>query len=309
MDNAPRELVKLVIDKIHELGDKAAAEYFEVSPATISGWKNLKTFPSLVAAQKVWDDTLLCQSPESWEPQVDGGISLLMPMYENLEPVTFYTLMRCIKQYGMEKVRILPRWRTLVVEARNELAERALLTPDQWFVFTDADSVYPCGDAAVMAKHGCPMPTHKAARNALARIMSHPADKLIVGACYKDRRGGTKFQCENGFASPSENQRLLGLYSGKTTTDHLEKVGWLGFGMVRIHRSVFERMKEAAKPGGPLEEIAPPKGREKEPYGFFDTSRAQRGEDVKFCRRAAKLGIDVWLDHGLLLGHIGKHCY
>ena len=92
--------------------------------------------------------------------------------------------------------------------------------------------------------------------------MSHPADKLIVGALYKDRRGGRKAQCEGGFKSDAENARLLGFFDGKTQGDDLEKHGWVGFGMVRTHRSVFERMKEAAKPGGPLEEIAPPKGRE-----------------------------------------------
>ena len=62
-DNTPTNLVRLVLDKIAELGDKRAQEYFEVSAGTISAWKSLKTFPSLVAAQKVWDDSLLCQTP------------------------------------------------------------------------------------------------------------------------------------------------------------------------------------------------------------------------------------------------------
>ena len=305
-DNTPTNLVRLVLDKIAELGDKRAQEYFEVSAGTISAWKSLKTFPSLVAAQKVWDDSLLCQTPEVWGATDKGQVALLLPAYESIEPVTFFTLFKAIKGYGIDKIVMIPKWRTLIVEARNDLAERALLTKAEWFIWGDVDSVVPCGNSAVARKYGLNIPEHKSSRNAITRLMSHPADKLIVGALYKDRRGGRKAQCEGGFKSDAENARLLGFFDGKTQGDDLEKHGWVGFGMVRTHRSVFERMKEAAKPGGPLEEIAPPKGRENEPYGYFDTTRQARGEDVKFCRRAAQIGVDVWVDPGCLLGHIGK---
>lgn len=306
MDNTPRELIKLVIDKINQLGDKAAQEYFEVSAGTISAWKSLKTFPSIVAAQKCWDESLACQAPEVWGATNPSHIAILMPAYESIEPVTFFTLFRAIKNYGMDKVTVIPRWRTLIVEARNDLVERALLTNAEYFIWVDADSVVPCGNSAVAKHHGLNIPEQKAARNAITRLMSHPADKLVVGALYKDRRGGNRAQCEAAFRSPQENERLLGYFTGKTQGDALEKQGWVGFGMVRTHRSVFERMKEAAKPGGPLEEIRPPAGRESEPYGYFDTTRQARGEDVKFCRRCGQIGVEVFLDPGCILGHIGK---
>lgn len=311
MDNTPRELVRLVLDKISELGDDKAQEYFGVSRGTIAAWKTLKTFPSIVAAQKCWDEQLACQAPEIWGDASRAHVQLLMPAMDSVEILTFVTLFRACKLYGMDKINIIPKWRTLIVEARNDLAERALLTKSEWFVYIDADCVFPCGSASLLSKHGLHLPEKKAARNAIERIMSHPADKLIVGALYKDRRGGTRAQCEGGFRSAEENARLLALFDPKGVSqgDGLEKQGWIGFGMVRIHRSVFERMKEAAKPGGVLEEIRPPAGRESEPYGFFDTNRQARGEDVKFCRRAGQIGVDVWLDTGLILGHIGSRIY
>jgi hypothetical protein len=311
VDSTPRELVKLVLDKITELGDKQAQEYFEVSAGTISAWKTLKTFPSIVAAQKVWDENLTCQAPEIWGDAQRAHVQILLPAMDSIEVLTFVTLFRACKLYGMDKINIIPKWRTLIVEARNDLAERALITKSEWFVFVDADGVFPCGSASLLAKHGLHLPEKKAARNAIERIMSHPADKLIVGALYKDRRGGTRAQCEGGFRNPQENARLMSMFDPAkgSESDGLEKQGWIGFGMVRIHRSVFERMKEAAKPGGPLEEIAPPKGRESDPHGFFDTNRQARGEDIKFCRRAGQIGIDVWLDTGLTLGHIGSKIY
>ncbi len=307
MDGAPTDLARLVLDKIALLGDEGAREYFEVSAGTISAWKNQKYEPSLSAVQKAWNESLQAQAPEIWgDVDRNTPIKLLMPMYETLEPLTFFTLVRACKLYGFDKIGIMPKWRTLVVEARNDLAEKALLTPSEWFIYVDADGVFPCGSGAILRKYGCEIPEPKASRNAIERLMSHPKDKLIVGGVYKDRRKGTQIQAEPAFRNAKENERLMKLYTNENKSDSLEKVGWVGFGLVRIHRSVFERMKEAAKGDGPLAEIAPPPGRDGEPYGYFSTTRAQRGEDVAFCRRAQKLGIETWLDHGLCMGHIGK---
>jgi hypothetical protein len=308
-DNTPRELALLVLNKITQLGDPEAAKYFEVSPGTIANWKNLRVLPSLAAAQKVWDEDLICQTPEIWGKSAETAVQILMPAYESIEPLFFLTMMRCLRQYGLEKINIIPKMRTLIVEARNDLAEKFLATKSEWCIFCDVDSVLPCGNGAMLRKVGLDLPEPKASRNAIERIMSHPADKLIVGALYKDRRGNNKAQCAGGFTSPQENARLLGFFDGKTQGDGLEEQGWIGFGLVRVHRSVFEMMKEESKPGGKCEEIRPPVGREGEPYGYFSTTREQRGEDVSYCRRAGRLGIKTYLDTGILLGHIGNKIF
>lgn len=309
MSDVP-ELTRLVLEKIEILGEEGARAYFEVSAGTISAWRNGKNPPSLAAAQRVFYETLKYQAPEAIIAAAERpSLVLCLPQYESVEPLHFFSVFRCCKLYGMEKIAMIPKIRTLVDEARNDLAEKFLLTGAEWCLMIDSDIILPMGSAAMLRKQGFSLPDVKGNRNAIERIMSHPADKKIVGALYRDRRGMNKAQCEKGFSSATENARLLDLFAGKGTADGLEEQGWIGGGMLKIHRSVFLDMKEAAKPGGPLADIAPPKGRETEPYGFFGRTSQWRGEDVAFGRRAGILKIPSYLDAGILCGHRGGKIY
>lgn len=308
MDEPIHELHQIVLNKIELLGEVDAKEYFGVSAGTISSWRNRKTNPPLVAVAKVYDETLKYNAPEATTGE-KNRVELLLPMYNDVEPLFLFTLFRCCKLYGIEKIGFIPKIRTLIEEARNDLAERFLLTGSEWCIYMDCDIIFPCGSAAMLRKEGFNLPDSKGNRNAIERMMSHPADKRIIGGLYRDRRGMNKAQCEKGFSSPQDNARLLALYEGKGDSDGLEEQRWVAFGMVRIHRSVFLEMKEAAKPGGPLENIAPPKGREGDPHGFFGRSSQWRGEDIAFCRRAAEIGIKSYVDTGILLGHRGGKIY
>ncbi len=309
MPTPPQELAALVLDKIGTMPDAEAATYFGVSLGTIAGWKKGKNAPSLAAAQKVWDETLLCQTPELWG-KTNEGIALLLPIYEDPEPMFLITLIRSMRLYGIEKIAIIPKLRTLIEEARNDLAERALLSTAEWFIFADCDMILPCGNGAMLRHAGVPLAEPRASFNAFDRIMSHPKEARIVGGLYRDRRGTGKVQCESAFRAATENERLNGCFTGKTSESRLEEVGWTAFGFVRVHRSVFEEMKAAATPGGILADIAPPPPpRDKEPPGYFGRSNVWRGEDVAFCRRAGKLGIKTYVDTGLVLGHVGKRVY
>lgn len=311
MDEPIHELHKLVLDKIEQLGNAAAMEFFGVPASTISVWKNRKMNPTLVAVQKCYDERsgVAVHSTQEPEAEINEPVTVLLPMYESCEPLFLFSLIKAMKGYGMEKIGVIPKDRTLIVEARNWLAEMALLTKSEWFIFFDCDSVLPCGSAPMLRKQGMNYSDVKMGRNIIHRLMSHLKDKLVVGCLYKDRRGMNKAQCELAFRSEAENKRLLSMFDANrpnAEADGLEETGWVGFGGVRIHRSIFERMKAAAQPGGILEEIAPPQGREGEPYGYFDTTRAARGEDVKFCRRVQQLGERVWVDTGATIGHMGK---
>ena len=308
MDSTPRELGSLVLEKIQHLGDARAAEYFEVSESTIRSWRTLKTFPSLPAVQKCWDESLACQNPELWGGDGNVPVMIGLPIYRYQHPMNHVTLFINYKRYGPEKVTLIPKLRTLIDEARNDLADRFLASNSEWLVMCDEDQILPIGNAAMLRKHGWPdLPEALGSVNALTRIMSHPKEYKIVGAMYRDRRTGTRVQCAKGFGSPQDNARLLSIMAGKTAPGGLEDAGgWIAPGFSRWHRSVFEEMKEAAKPGGPLGEIAPPPPpRDKEPYGFFGRTSKWRGEDVACGRRAEAIGIKSWIDTGLYVGHCG----
>lgn len=297
----PFDLTTLVQQKIDILGPTEASKFFSVSVPTILKWRDGGTLPNMVAGQKVLDELVESNPPEQWGEK-GKKVQLLLPIYEAFTPYTFFTLFRCIRRYGAEQIGVIPKTRTLIVEARNDLAAKFLATDSEWCIYIDSDMILPCGSGAMLRGIGLSFPEPKASRNAIDRIMSHPADKLIVGGLYRDRRGKNKVQCASAFgASPTRNAELLNLLKNPGA-DELQKEGWVGFGMVRIHRSVFERMMTEAPKHFP--EIMP--ARPGDAWGFFDTSRARRGEDVSACRRAEAIGIDTWLDTGLLLGHEGR---
>lgn len=308
-DPTPHDLTALVLDKITALGDGPAAVYFGVSPATISAWKSRKNLPSLAAAQKAWDDCRACMSPELWG-RGNETLAMGVPIYETLEPSFFISIIGAMKRYGMDKIILIPRTRTLIDEARNDIVARFLETKAEYLLFTDVDMIIPNGNGQLMRKLGLTTPEPKASINAIDRIMSHPKEHGIIGGLYIDRRGGNKIQCEHGWRSPADNNRLLGLFTGATKEEGLEETGWVGMGFVRIARWVFEKMRdEAKKPGSPLADILPPPGRENEPLGYFGRTSKWRGEDIAFCRRAQLCGIKTYVDKSILCGHIGRRVF
>lgn len=310
-DLTPRDLSGLVLDKIVALGDAKAEEYFGVSHGTIVAWRNRKTPPSLAAAQRVWDDSPICQTPEVWKWDDAAQIMVGLPVYRFVHPMNHVTMFMNYKRYGMDKMNLVPKIRTLIDEARNDLAHTVLASKAEWLVMADEDMWLPVGNAAILRKHGWQsLPDTLGNVVALQRLMSHPKEYRIIGAMYRDRKTGTKAQCEKGFSSASENARLLSIMAGKSSSGGLEEVGWVGGGLIRIHRSVFEEMRDAAKPDGLLPELTPlPAPRNNEPLGFFGRTNQQRGEDVAFCRRAGKLGIKVYIDTGLYCGHEGAFIF
>lgn len=312
MDTTPRELIRLVLDRIQELGDKRAAEYFEVSLGTIKAWRNLTTFPSIVAAQKVWDENPVCQTPEIWGKAGNVPLVMGLPIYGDMSAMNHITLFANYRKYGIDKITIIPRLRTLIDEARNDLAAKFMATPKtaEWFVMSDDDSVLPTGNTQFLRKNGFNIPDRLGSRVALERLMSHPKEYRIVGALYRDRKGGSRAQCEKAFRTPQDNTRLLDIMTGKNSSDDgLEENGWTGTGFIRIHRSVLEEMAEASKNGGPLADIAPPPEHGDRPLGFFGRSSRFRGEDIAFCRRAGLIGIKTYTDVGLYVGHKGEAIY
>jgi transcriptional regulator with XRE-family HTH domain len=300
------DLRKAVTGKIEELGAKEAARFFGVSAGTISNWSTGKTDPSLSALQLALGDDWEIEEPEGPEIDTDALYQwngkqaiLLLPVYRTFNADTHFTLFANYAKYGPEKLGMIQEKRTIIHEARNILAHKALKTDAKQFIMCDDDMILPCGNPALFnERYGAGVSVESASFNAISRLMSHPEDKKIVGALYFGRTSRGKAQCCKAFADDGECEKLRsGHYKGLMPDD------WVGTGLIRIHRSVLEEMVKAID-SGKWPECAPV-GKDGW-YGFFNPMRVRMGEDVSFGRRAKELGIQTYVDTSLICLHNGE---
>jgi len=231
-------------------------------------------------------------------------VILLTPIYRALSGRTFFTLWRCFAQYGVDKIGLIPEFQTVIHEARNILAKKFLETDSEWCIMVDDDLVLPCGSSSITNNYfRAGLPAGLAGYNAIQRIMSHPSDKLVVGALYfvkgnpssHGHRLAGRAVTKSAFIDDAVNRDLHSPNDNK----ELFKDDWVGLGFSRIHRSVFEKIKEVAP--GRFPEIVPPDPNQH--TGWFQPIGPNVNEDLSFCRRCRACGIDLWLDPCLVCGH------
>jgi hypothetical protein len=306
-------LKQRIKDKIEQLGVKEASNYFGVSLGTVSNWSQGKTNPSIDAVELLLrDEPVAVQEPiaavqqaESTEPLTtwEGKrLHVMLPVYRSFNADTHYSLFANYARYGPDKMTMEIRKRTLIYEARSSLTHKAMKTQADTFMMFDDDMAFPCGNAGWFnGNMGANLPDNLAGLNTISRLMSHPEDAGIVGLLYFGRHDGGRAQCASGFTSNEENTKLhLHEYTG------LKKEEWVGTGGIRIKRWVIEEMDKAIE-GGKWPEL---KKRSDDRWnGYFTPRRVEEGEDVAFCRRAAELGIQTYLDCDLEALHIGDRAF
>src|ERR1051326_1592608 len=114
----------------------------------------------------------------------------------------------------------------------------------------------------------------------LERLLLH--DLPIVGGVYYGKEPGSPPVC--GVFEP-EFTRLI------EVKPHLMELGWTGMGCTLIKCDVFREMEAH--------------------YGdkkWYSTAE-NAGEDIWFCRRAQELGIPVFVDGSLVVGHVGQRIF
>ncbi len=296
------DLKCLVTDKITSLGPKEAAKFFGVSSGTISNWSSGKTSPSIDALQLVYTPPeVVAHTPElvQWEGK---NVIILLPVYRTFHPETHYTLFANYARYGLDKVGLIQESRTVIHEARNILADKFLKTDAEYAIMVDDDMILPHGNAARFnGNYKAGVNEVSAGYNTISRLMSHSADKEIVGALYFGRHPEGKAQCFKGFHNEQENSRLhKGEYSG------LMLDRWVGFGCVRIHRNALLKMAKEID-SGRWPDCS--KNGNDGWYGFFTPLRTRVGEDVSFCLRAEEIGVQTYIDTSLVCLHAGTALY
>jgi len=293
--------------KIESIGQAKAAEFFGVSEGTIALWSRGKR-PSLEAAQLVLneyytdteklDDAVKGNVPDA-ELWPGRNVIFLLPCYKGLSPETQESLYYQYSKYGASKIGILMHSRTLIVEARNVLAQKFLRTTAEWAIFIDDDIILPPGSADVFnTRWNAQLPKPYADYLFIDQIMS--SNTLLVGALYFGRHPAGKGQYSGAFESPIENAN-----AHKMVNAGLKPCSWVATGAMKIHRSVFEKIMSVAPEKFP--DIIPTK--EGRAWGFFNTMGQGMGEDVSFCVRAGQAGIQPYVDTSLVCLHQGNFNY
>lgn len=116
----------------------------------------------------------------------------------------------------------------------------------------------------------------------IERLYSH--GKPIVAAGYSQRKEPCK---------PVAARDSVWVYTEEDSTG-LEKVDFVGMGAMLVEAEVYKNLPE------PWHTL-----------GWNPEKNTMVGEDVFFCRKAAQIGADVYLDHDLSkeLGHVGYRTF
>lgn len=173
-----------------------------------------------------------------------------------------------------------------VAEARNEIITQFLfnrnITEAEWLWFADADMVW-----------------QPDALDRLLAVADRSSRPIVGGLCFAGgKKGGEVFPTlyrlndETGGAEPI-----------KDYPKGVVKVDMTGAAFLLIHWSVLARMGEAfdTLPNGV-----------KNPYRWFVEGMASKagepyGEDIAFCIKANSLGIPVYVDTAVVIGHRKSH--
>jgi hypothetical protein len=188
---------------------------------------------------------------------------------------------------------------TLIASARNELANRFLLSKAEWSFWLDSDVFISYGDTnSFLAYSGAKKGQSFAQNNTITRMLSH--NHPLVGGVYAGRFKRAPLTIQPDLAPRNPNDQRIGeaLRDGKIAGG-LQAVDWIAAGLMLVHRKVFERIKETQPWDPPFPGAY---------YPFF-TQTDRMGEDMAFCERARKAGAQPYLDTEVRAGHIGMACF
>jgi hypothetical protein len=266
----------------------------------------------------------------------DKKLMVALPWYKSAHPTTSF----CVAQL-LDKRRtasVLNFGDAFIAHSRNSIVDAFLKSDLEYLLTIDDDMIVPFGSAEwYRAYTGWKWyPDPFAGFNTIDRLMSHK--KSVVGALYFGRY-------QHGppvFAEGASEQ--MAVEARKGPQDKLFATNWVGTGCILIHRQVFldieRRFPRLARDSsgkygqwftssehGLMESLD--RMRKMLSEGPMDGSKAMKayemaegmaakakqvsnlgvGEDVIFCRRARECGHEVFVDFGLVAGHVGYCCY
>lgn len=269
------------------------------------------------------------ETSDSFRP-LTKKVLLILPSYKTVCPMTSI----CVAQLAdKRRVALMQNFDdAFVAHTRNNCAREFLKTDYEYALWLDDDMIVPCGRSKWFKSYcGWPnFPEKFASLNAIDRLLSH--GKTVVGGLYFGRRPGGPPVYAEGMSDKKEAE-----YARTAPIDLIKPTNWIGFGCTMTHRSVFHDIVKkysrldghwfTSSEHGLLSDIdavremlsqGPMTGEKAlKAHEMIEgaVTRAQKvsclgvGEDVIFCRRAREAGHQIFVDMGLVCGHVGHRVY
>jgi len=158
---------------------------------------------------------------------------------------------------------------SLISSSRNSIAGKC---DSDYLMFIDTDMVFP--------------------KDGVRRLIK--ANKDIIGGLYFKKGDGNKPVIAN---IDPETNKFVEFFE---VSDEMFQCDTIGTGFMLIKKKVLDAFTE---------EFVRANGK---PFNFGKipgTDADEESEDWAFCRRAKKLGFEVWCDPTIRIGHVGKYIY
>lgn len=230
-------------------------------------------------------------------------IMLATPMYGGLGNTMFFSSVLQLQDQcahrGIFFYHSFMMNESLIDRARNGLADQFLNGSDaEYLLFVDADIQFRPEDVLAMMSY----------------------EKELICGPYPKKHINWPMIIEAvkaGICDPAALEKLVGEYVFTTEDEspwnaQIVKVSEAGTGLMLIHRSVLEKMKEAFPENKYISDHSADvhTGTKKEMHAFFRTEIVDNrylSEDYWFCRKWREIGGDVWLFPWAQTTHYGTY--
>lgn len=239
-----------------------------------------------------------------------SSLLIATPMYGGMTTATYYLAMSSMFYFAGKNELSVDSYviwnESLVPRGRNSIVDYFLETDKEFLMFVDGDIGFNIQDIYYMW-----------------HLMLTEKDKKIVAGIYPKKTINWKIIQEavnSGFIKSSEDfAKYSGDYVVSFSMDPNENIEFsldkplevleAGTGFMMIHRSVFEKFKEAYPEQHYLQTTT-----RKPMVAYFDCKidpddNTYLSEDYMFCRWAKKIGIKTWVLPWLELSHMGTYNY
>lgn len=293
------DLIALPARYLAQYGEEKCASVAETTVPTLRSWIAKEKWPlDAVNRLLAFDPSPIHEIRPLYEAWPQGArLAILMPSNRATDPRVFEAVMR---MYDSSKMTLRSFTFNNLNVVRNMAAEWFMSTNCEWSYWNDDDVIPPFGDAKRF-KEICELPNFPdafAGQHTIGRLLSH--GKEMIGVAYTGRKKGVPPQMSGANSAQGKAEYARGPQNRILPRD------WIGFGGDLVNRSAFEKIQKACP------EIEVPAGHQLRAFyrwGYFDATPGIPGDDINFCMRARKAGVEIYADLGLMASHLGSKAW